>query len=126
MSNDEVVKGESPLDFNSKVYSINLGENNEKQKEILVSYDNALEECGKEFNFVKLKKYFLQKAFQNEIIFSGFGRFQIKLCFFGAFLILYVLNETMGSGFLMPASQCDLNLSIHDKGVLTAIVFIGE
>lgn len=82
MSNDEVVKGESPLDFNSKVYSINLGENNEKQKEILVSYDNALEECGKEFNFGKLKKYFLQKAFQNAINFFRVWQVSDKIMFF--------------------------------------------
>lgn len=82
MSNDEVVKGESSLDFNSKVYSINLGENNEKQKEMLVSYDNALEECGKEFNFVKLKKYFLHKNFSKCNNFSRVWQVSDKIMFF--------------------------------------------
>lgn len=43
---EEVSKVGSPNDFSSKLYTINSNDH-EKQKELLVSYDDALDECGK-------------------------------------------------------------------------------
>ncbi len=66
-----------------------------------VSYEDALQKCG-------------------------FGRFQMKTIFVGSLLILYVMNESMGMGYIMPASMCDLNLSTEEKGLLSGVMLIGE
>lgn len=36
-----------------------------------------------------------------------------------------VITETMGMMFIIPAAQCDLQLSLTEKGVLSAISFLG-
>jgi hypothetical protein len=40
-------------------------------------------------------------------------------------ILIAVLNETMGVSFLLPAAQCDLNLSTKDKGLLSSMTFLG-
>uniref|UniRef100_A0A182NE16 Major facilitator superfamily (MFS) profile domain-containing protein n=1 Tax=Anopheles dirus TaxID=7168 RepID=A0A182NE16_9DIPT len=40
-------------------------------------------------------------------------------------VIMAVLNETMGISIVIPAAQCDLNLSPTDKGILTGVSFAG-
>jgi hypothetical protein len=40
-------------------------------------------------------------------------------------ILIAVLNETMGVSFLLPAAQCDLNLSTRDKGLLSSMTFLG-
>lgn len=43
-----------------------------------------------------------------------------------SFLIMTVLNETMGVSFIIPASQCDLEMSTSDKGLLSSMTFFGK
>ena len=43
-----------------------------------------------------------------------------------SFLIMTVLNETMGVSFIIPAAQCDLNMSTSDKGLLSSMTFFGK
>lgn len=57
---------------------------------------------------------------------SGFGKVQIQLLFMIALILLTVLNETMGISFLIPAAQCDLDLSTRDKGLVSSMTFLGE
>uniref|UniRef100_A0A182QCG3 Major facilitator superfamily (MFS) profile domain-containing protein n=1 Tax=Anopheles farauti TaxID=69004 RepID=A0A182QCG3_9DIPT len=40
-------------------------------------------------------------------------------------VMMAVLNETMGIAIVIPAAQCDLNLSATDKGILTGVSFAG-
>lgn len=37
-----------------------------------------------------------------------------------------VFGETMGISFLIPAAQCDLDLSTSDKGLLSGMAFFGK
>lgn len=55
----------------------------------------------------------------------GFGSVQIQLIVIGALVLLTALNETLGTSFLLPASQCDLGLSTSDKGFLSGMTFLG-
>lgn len=41
-------------------------------------------------------------------------------------IMIAVINETMGISFILPAAQCDLNLTTEDKGRLSSMTFIGE
>ena len=41
-------------------------------------------------------------------------------------ILMAVINETMGIAYIMPAAQCDLNLSSSDKGILSSMTFIGK
>ncbi len=50
----------------------------------------------------------------------------MKTIFVGSLLILYVMNESMGMGYIMPASMCDLNLCTEEKGLLSGVMLIGE
>jgi MFS transporter, VNT family, synaptic vesicle glycoprotein 2 len=43
-----------------------------------------------------------------------------------ALILLTVLNETMGISFLIPAAQCDFDLSTRDKGLMSSMTFLGE
>ena len=40
-------------------------------------------------------------------------------------ILANVLLETLGMSFVLPVSQCDLNLSIQERGILSAIGFAG-
>jgi MFS transporter, VNT family, synaptic vesicle glycoprotein 2 len=59
----------------------------------------------------------------------------IKRCGFGKFnyVLIVLCGSLMGCGFLeltsvtfiMPVAECDLNLSTSDKGILSAIGYVG-
>ncbi|XP_055699219.1 synaptic vesicle glycoprotein 2B-like isoform X2 [Phlebotomus papatasi] len=55
----------------------------------------------------------------------GFGRIQLLVVLAAGLCLLTVINETMGIGMLMPVAQCDLQLTSSDKGLLSAISFLG-
>ncbi|XP_055680185.1 synaptic vesicle glycoprotein 2A-like [Lutzomyia longipalpis] len=55
----------------------------------------------------------------------GFGRVHLLVVFAAGLCLLTVINETMGIGMLLPAAQCDLELTSADKGLLSAISFLG-
>lgn len=55
----------------------------------------------------------------------GFGSVQVQLIIIGALVLLAALNETLGTSFLLPASQCDLELTTRDKGILSGMTFLG-
>lgn len=41
-------------------------------------------------------------------------------------MLLAVLMETMSMSYVIPAAGCDLNLTLSDKGTLSAISFLGK
>lgn len=42
------------------------------------------------------------------------------------FVIMEIVSETMMMSIIMPAAQCDLNLSASDKGILSASAILGK
>ncbi|XP_075157921.1 uncharacterized protein LOC142231187 [Haematobia irritans] len=63
--------------------------------------------------------------FETAITQCGFGRFNILLILitFPAFMALVI--ETGVISYILPSAECDLDLSLMDKGILNAITFCG-
>ncbi|CRK93837.1 CLUMA_CG007364, isoform A [Clunio marinus] len=57
-------------------------------------------------------------AFEDALKETGFGKVQIKLIIATSLVLFTVLNETMGISYIIPAAQCDLDLSLADKGIM--------
>lgn len=69
----------------------------------------------------------MQAPEQIEVILNkiGIGKVQIQLIIIGAISLLAALNDTLGTSFILPASQCDLELSTSDKGIISSSTFLG-
>lgn len=55
----------------------------------------------------------------------GLGNIQIQLILVGALSLLAALNDTLGTSFILPASQCDFQLTTSDKGIISSSTFLG-
>ncbi|XP_053674342.1 synaptic vesicle glycoprotein 2A [Anopheles nili] len=64
-------------------------------------------------------------TFDEVIDIIGFGRTTLHIFIASSIIMMAVLNETMGISIVIPAAQCDLNLSPTDKGILTGVSFAG-
>ncbi|XP_058454662.1 synaptic vesicle glycoprotein 2A-like [Malaya genurostris] len=67
------------------------------------------------------KSYTYEKALKE----AGFGRAQVILMFLCGFAMMSSINESMGMGLILPASQCDLELDLNRKGIIGGVVFVG-
>lgn len=56
---------------------------------------------------------------------TKFGKFNYFLIIIAGLVLANVLLETASIGFILPISQCDLQLTNQDKGILSAIGFLG-
>lgn len=57
--------------------------------------------------------------------FSGFGKFNLFCLVAVGGCLMCVITESMCAMFITPAAQCDLNLSLGDKGLLYSAGFLG-
>ncbi|XP_059609397.1 uncharacterized protein LOC132256844 [Phlebotomus argentipes] len=64
-------------------------------------------------------------AFEDALTKVTFGKFNCFLIFVCGMNLAAVLLETLGISFVTPVAQCDLELTNRDKGVLSAIAFVG-
>lgn len=55
-----------------------------------------------------------------------FGKFNVYLIVVCGIVYSTALVETLSISYILPVSECDLNLSTSQKGILTAIGFIGN
>lgn len=55
----------------------------------------------------------------------GFGKFNYAIIILTGAILTCVFLETVGINFILPVAQCDLNLSNQNKGILSAVGFIG-
>ncbi|EDW83976.2 uncharacterized protein Dwil_GK13894 [Drosophila willistoni] len=55
----------------------------------------------------------------------GFGRVQWTVLFAAGFLLMMVINETMGMSYITIVSQCDFATNSMDKAIMSAASFIG-
>lgn len=56
----------------------------------------------------------------------GYGRSQLEILFVVVLVLMTSINENIGTSFILPAAQCDLNLSTQDKGLLSGMISVGE
>lgn len=56
---------------------------------------------------------------------TGFGRFNYVLIVLTGAILGSVFLETVGINFVLPVAQCELNMSNRDKGILSAVGFLG-
>lgn len=66
-----------------------------------------------------------QVNFEEALRRTGFGKFNYFLVILSGAVLSTVLLETLGISFILPIAECDLNLSTKDKGMLSAIAFVG-
>lgn len=64
--------------------------------------------------------------FEKAIEQSGHGKFNYLLLLVAIPAAWSSVFETSNTSFLLPAAECDLNLSHFDKGLLNAVVYIGK
>lgn len=57
---------------------------------------------------------------------ATFGKFNVALIAMCGVNLAAVLLETLGISFVIPVAQCDLKLNSLDKGMLSAIGFLGK
>lgn len=63
--------------------------------------------------------------FETAITHAGFGKFNVLLMIVGLPSGWTSILETNTMSYVFPAAQCDLNLSMQDKGMLNAATYIG-
>jgi MFS transporter, VNT family, synaptic vesicle glycoprotein 2 len=56
---------------------------------------------------------------------TGFGKFNYALIVLTGAILGCVFLETVSINFILPVAQCDLNLTTQNKGILSAIGFVG-
>lgn len=58
-------------------------------------------------------------------LFSGYGKYNLFVILATGGCLMCVIIESMNMSFIIPAAQCDLNLSLEQKGLLVSITFLG-
>ncbi|KAJ8977734.1 hypothetical protein NQ317_019409 [Molorchus minor] len=64
-------------------------------------------------------------TFEKAVVATGFGKFNVLLILLTLPPSFSKLFETASMSYVLPIAQCDLNLSLSDKGMLNAITFAG-
>lgn len=59
------------------------------------------------------------------IWFSEFGKFNVYLIFVCGVIMATNIVETLSISFVLPASECEMQMSSSQKGVLSAVGFAG-
>lgn len=57
---------------------------------------------------------------------AGFGKIQIFILFVSGLVLMAAITETMGMSIIMPAAQCDLELTSSRKGIVSSISIVGK
>lgn len=65
------------------------------------------------------------RTFEEAITATGFGKYNYILLLVILLPCTVTMTETVGMNYIVPVAECDLNLSLEDKGVLNGAIFIG-
>lgn len=66
------------------------------------------------------------RSCENTILFqSDFGLFNYTMIILCGMISTTVFVETCNVAYIIPVSECDLNLSSGEKGILSAVSFLG-
>jgi MFS transporter, VNT family, synaptic vesicle glycoprotein 2 len=77
------------------------------------------------FSNNKVEKNVGRVTLEDALDATGFGKFNYFLILIAGTILGCVFLETVGINFVLPVAQCDLNLTNQDKGILSAIGFVG-
>ncbi|XP_050510113.1 synaptic vesicle glycoprotein 2B isoform X2 [Diabrotica virgifera virgifera] len=92
--------------------------------ETKISLKDAEDEEKEQFKL--LHKYEeVPKTFEEAISETGFGRFNYTLLVVILFPCATQMVETVGMTYIVPVAECDLHLTIEDKGLLNGVTFAG-
>ena len=72
-----------------------------------------------------LKERSANVDFEEALERTGFGIFNYFLVVLSGGVLSAVLLETLGISFILPIAECDLKLTTKNKGLLSAVSFIG-
>lgn len=64
-------------------------------------------------------------SFEEALSKTGFGMFNYTLILLVGVVFACIVFETVGVNFIIPISQCDLDMTTTDKGILSSIGFAG-
>lgn len=64
--------------------------------------------------------------FETAIAASGFGIFNILLLLVAMLANIANIFECSNTSYIVPSAECDLKLTMMDKGILNAITYAGE
>ncbi|XP_073959676.1 synaptic vesicle glycoprotein 2B-like [Choristoneura fumiferana] len=83
---------------------------------------NEDKENGKENGSTVTPMQILEEALE----LCKFGRFNFKLMFATLLAVFSYTSVTTTSSYILPSAECDLNMSIMQKGLLNAMPFVGQ
>lgn len=64
-------------------------------------------------------------SFEKALETGGFGRFNVIIIIFSGFVMTNAHLETANIGYILPTSQCDMNWTIQERGILSATGYLG-
>ncbi|XP_026478597.1 synaptic vesicle glycoprotein 2C-like isoform X2 [Ctenocephalides felis] len=64
-------------------------------------------------------------TFEEAVAVAGTGKFHIFILFTTGFCMAGVITESLGMSFVLPSADCDLNMTLNEKGLLSASAFLG-
>ncbi|XP_066995287.2 synaptic vesicle glycoprotein 2B [Anabrus simplex] len=63
--------------------------------------------------------------FEEALSLTGHGKFHHLLLLGCGLCLISMISETISTSYLLPAAQCDFDMSSSEKGLLSAVVYIG-
>ncbi|XP_013192838.2 synaptic vesicle glycoprotein 2A-like [Amyelois transitella] len=63
--------------------------------------------------------------FEDAFELTGYGWFNHLVTFTSGLVLLYTMEESLGIGYIMTVAECDLNLTVMQKGLINSAAFIG-
>lgn len=63
---------------------------------------------------------------EDALVLCKFGRFHWKLLFATLLSVYSTTVVTTATSYILPSAECDLDLTMMQKGLLNAIPFLGE
>ncbi|KAJ9595017.1 hypothetical protein L9F63_013683, partial [Diploptera punctata] len=64
-------------------------------------------------------------SFEKAISMTGQGKFHHVLQIGCGLCLISMITEILNTAYLLPAAECDFNMTSGDKGILTAICYLG-
>lgn len=78
------------------------------------------------FNFVAVLAFrWLVHDYRDLDSILDFGKFNYAVIMQGGLILGAVLIENLDMSYVLPVSQCDMNLSTKEKGILSGVGFAG-